>query len=172
MKEQANNVIKTKDSRIQRQSNLKKFKKARFKISPQEFEDHTLGEIDHTKIFGPDVRPRPAGKTRPAKKTKSETTGSNGGSASGSISYSVSEDLSRKLQAGTSAYEVKELEITEFKELEFLTIDPDTLAHVKKGSTACVSPFEWLTVIKWSPYQTPQLLTDHSEDDTSTVNLP
>ncbi|GJR58874.1 hypothetical protein Tco_1501036 [Tanacetum coccineum] len=45
MKEQAYNIIKTKDSRTQRQSNLKKFKEARFKISPQEFEDHTSGEI-------------------------------------------------------------------------------------------------------------------------------
>ncbi|GJS77951.1 hypothetical protein Tco_0727832 [Tanacetum coccineum] len=46
MKEQAYNIIKTKDSRTQRQSNLKKFKDARFKISPQEFKDLTLGEID------------------------------------------------------------------------------------------------------------------------------
>ncbi|GKB74987.1 hypothetical protein Tco_0936399 [Tanacetum coccineum] len=45
MKEQAYNIIKTKDSRTQRQRNLNKFKEARFKISPREFEDHTLGEI-------------------------------------------------------------------------------------------------------------------------------
>ncbi|GJT49112.1 hypothetical protein Tco_0975269 [Tanacetum coccineum] len=45
MKEQAYNMIKTKDSRTQRQSNLNKFKEARLKISSQEFEDHTLGEI-------------------------------------------------------------------------------------------------------------------------------
>ncbi|GJV74151.1 hypothetical protein Tco_1494146 [Tanacetum coccineum] len=45
MKEQAYNIIKTKDSRTQRQSNLKKFTEARFKISPQKFEDHTLWEI-------------------------------------------------------------------------------------------------------------------------------
>ncbi|GJR75562.1 hypothetical protein Tco_0087927 [Tanacetum coccineum] len=45
MKEQAYNMIKTKDSRTQRQSNLNKFKEARFKISPKEFKDHTLGEI-------------------------------------------------------------------------------------------------------------------------------
>ncbi|GKG41338.1 hypothetical protein Tco_0470550, partial [Tanacetum coccineum] len=45
MKEQAYNIIKTKDSRTQQQSNLNKSKEARFKISPQEFEDHTLGEI-------------------------------------------------------------------------------------------------------------------------------
>nr|GEX50467.1 hypothetical protein [Tanacetum cinerariifolium] len=45
VKEQAYSMIKTKDSRTQRQSNLNKFKEARFNISPQEFEDHTLGEI-------------------------------------------------------------------------------------------------------------------------------
>ncbi|GKF29071.1 hypothetical protein Tco_0095413 [Tanacetum coccineum] len=45
MKEQAYNMIKTKDSRTQRQSNLNKFKEARFKILPKEFKDHTLGEI-------------------------------------------------------------------------------------------------------------------------------
>ncbi|GJZ66812.1 hypothetical protein Tco_0630052, partial [Tanacetum coccineum] len=53
---------------------------------------------------------------------------------SGSISDFVSDDLRRKLQAGTSAYEAKkqkELVITEFKELEFLTIDPDTLPKPK-----------------------------------------
>ncbi|GKA45964.1 hypothetical protein Tco_0738760 [Tanacetum coccineum] len=45
MKEQAYNIIKTKDLRTQRQSNLNKSKEARFKISPQEFDVHTLGEI-------------------------------------------------------------------------------------------------------------------------------
>ncbi|GKE10728.1 hypothetical protein Tco_1414279 [Tanacetum coccineum] len=45
MMEQAYNIIKTKDSRTQRQSNLLMFKEARFKISPQEFEEHTLREI-------------------------------------------------------------------------------------------------------------------------------
>ncbi|GJY92146.1 retrovirus-related pol polyprotein from transposon TNT 1-94 [Tanacetum coccineum] len=50
MKEQACNIIKTKDSRTHRESNLKKFKEERFKISPQEFKDHTLGEIVSLKI--------------------------------------------------------------------------------------------------------------------------
>ncbi|GJZ61139.1 hypothetical protein Tco_0617276 [Tanacetum coccineum] len=82
----------------------------------------------------PYTRPRPAGKTRPAKKTKSETKGSSGGSASGSISDFVSEDLRRKLQAGTSAYEAKkqkELAMMEFKEMEFLTIDAYQLPEPK-----------------------------------------
>ncbi|GJX60938.1 hypothetical protein Tco_0292328 [Tanacetum coccineum] len=93
-----------------------------------------LDTEDHTEIFGPDTRPRPAGKTRPAKKTKSETTGSSGGSASGSLSDYVSEDLRRKLQAGTSAYEAKkakEMAMIEFKEMEFLTIDADSLPEPK-----------------------------------------
>ncbi|GJW61454.1 hypothetical protein Tco_0110789 [Tanacetum coccineum] len=50
MKEQAYNIIMTKDSRTQRQSNLNKSKEARFKISPQEFEDHILGEIVSLKV--------------------------------------------------------------------------------------------------------------------------
>ncbi|GKC27903.1 hypothetical protein Tco_1035197 [Tanacetum coccineum] len=45
MKEKAYNMIKTKDSRTQRQRNLNKFKEERFKNSPQEFKDHTLGDI-------------------------------------------------------------------------------------------------------------------------------
>ncbi|GJZ18454.1 hypothetical protein Tco_0554577 [Tanacetum coccineum] len=96
--------------------------------------DHIEATKDHTEIFGPDTRPRPASKTRPAKKTKSETTESSGGSASGSISDFVSEDLRRKLQAGTSAYEAKkqkELAMMEFKEMEFLTIDADKLPEPK-----------------------------------------
>ncbi|GJU02554.1 hypothetical protein Tco_1112892 [Tanacetum coccineum] len=51
MMEQAYNIIKTKDSRTQRQSNLNMSKEARFNISPQEFEDHTLGEIVSLKFF-------------------------------------------------------------------------------------------------------------------------
>nr|GEY70958.1 hypothetical protein [Tanacetum cinerariifolium] len=80
-----------------------------------------LDTEDHTENFGPGG---------PAKKTKSETTWSNGRSASGSLSDYVSEDLRRKLQARTSAYEAKkakEMAMIEFKEMEFLTVDVDSL---------------------------------------------
>ncbi|GKA67191.1 ribonuclease H-like domain-containing protein [Tanacetum coccineum] len=93
-----------------------------------------LDTDDHTKIFEPDVRPRPADKTQPAKKTKLETMGSGGESASGSISDSLHEDLRRKLQAASYAYKAKkekELAYTECKELEFLMIDPDSLLEPK-----------------------------------------
>ncbi|GKC69302.1 hypothetical protein Tco_1115185 [Tanacetum coccineum] len=45
-----------------------------------------------------------------------------------------SRDLRRKLQAGTSAYEAKkakEMVMIEFKEMEFLTIDADSLSEPK-----------------------------------------
>ncbi|GJW03367.1 hypothetical protein Tco_1562223 [Tanacetum coccineum] len=54
--------------------------------------DHFDSE-DHTEIFGPDARPRPPGKTRPAKKTKSETTESSAGSGSGSMKDILNEEL-------------------------------------------------------------------------------
>ncbi|GJW16964.1 ulp1 protease family, C-terminal catalytic domain-containing protein [Tanacetum coccineum] len=54
---------------------------------------------DHTEIFGPDARPRPPGKTRPAKKTKSETTESSAGSGSGSMKDVLNEELRQKIQA-------------------------------------------------------------------------
>ncbi|GKD67140.1 hypothetical protein Tco_1309248 [Tanacetum coccineum] len=83
-------------------------------------------------VIVPDICSRE--KLDPQKKTKSETTGSSGGSASGSIYDYVSEDLRRKLQAGTSAYEAKkakEMAMIEFKEMEFLTIDADSLPEPK-----------------------------------------
>ncbi|GJZ56490.1 hypothetical protein Tco_0611683 [Tanacetum coccineum] len=71
-----------------------------------------LDTEDHTEIFGPDVRPRPAGKNRPAKKTKSETTGSTGGSASGDEERKKKDNL---LVGGDDG----------FKEMGFSTIDVD-----------------------------------------------
>ncbi|GJU45144.1 hypothetical protein Tco_1202410 [Tanacetum coccineum] len=90
---------------------------------------------DHTEIFGPDARPRPPGKTRPAKKTKSETTESSAGSGSGSMKDVLNEELRQKIQAGKSAYEakkIKEQSATELNELQFLTIDADSLPEPKK----------------------------------------
>ncbi|GJT03474.1 hypothetical protein Tco_0824643, partial [Tanacetum coccineum] len=60
--------------------------------------DHFDSE-DHTEIFGPDARPRPPGKTKPAKKTKSETTESSAGSGSGSMKDVLNEDLRQEIQA-------------------------------------------------------------------------
>ncbi|GJZ70059.1 hypothetical protein Tco_0633609 [Tanacetum coccineum] len=96
--------------------------------------DHFDSE-DHTEIFGPDARPRPPSKTRPAKKTKSETTESSAGSGSGSMKDVLNEELRQKIQGGKSAYEakkVKEQSATKLNELQFLTIDADSLPEPKK----------------------------------------
>nr|GEU85438.1 hypothetical protein [Tanacetum cinerariifolium] len=93
-----------------------------------------LDADDHTELFGPDKRPRPAGKPRPAEKTNSETTKSSEGSHSGSISESLYEDLRRKMQAVSSACEAKKakkLAYVECKEFEFLMIDADGLPERK-----------------------------------------
>ncbi|GJW71536.1 hypothetical protein Tco_0128453 [Tanacetum coccineum] len=51
-----------------------------------------LDADDHTELFDPDERPRPAVKPRPTKKTKSETTKSGKGSHLGSILEPLYED--------------------------------------------------------------------------------
>ncbi|GJW58346.1 hypothetical protein Tco_0105077 [Tanacetum coccineum] len=71
----------------------------------------------------------------PAKKTKSETTESSAGSGSGSMKDVLNEELRQKIQAGKSAYEakkIKEQSATELNELQFLTIDADSLPEPKK----------------------------------------
>ncbi|GJZ74822.1 hypothetical protein Tco_0639287 [Tanacetum coccineum] len=81
------------------------------------------------------LRPRPPGKTRPAKKTKSETTESSAGSGSGSMKDVLNEELRQKIQAGKSAYEakkIKEQSATELNELQFLTIDADSLPEPRR----------------------------------------
>ncbi|GJX10287.1 hypothetical protein Tco_0200146 [Tanacetum coccineum] len=68
-------------------------------------------------------------------KTKSETTESSAGSGSGSMKDVLNEELRQKIQAGKSAYEakkVKEQSATELNELQFLTIDADSLPEPKK----------------------------------------
>ncbi|GJX99977.1 hypothetical protein Tco_0356996 [Tanacetum coccineum] len=62
--------------------------------------DHFDSE-DHTEIFGPDARPRPPGKTRPAKKTKSETAKQReqAGSVRGSMEGRFKRGIMHKTQA-------------------------------------------------------------------------
>ncbi|GJV42543.1 hypothetical protein Tco_1420983 [Tanacetum coccineum] len=74
-----------------------------------EYSAYHFDSEDHTEIFGPDARPRPPGNTRPAKKTKSETTESSAGSGSGSMKDVLNEELRQKIQAGKSAYEAKKV---------------------------------------------------------------
>ncbi|GKC83528.1 hypothetical protein Tco_1139245 [Tanacetum coccineum] len=45
-------------------------------------EDEEIAEVNTDELFGPDARPRPPGKQRPGKETKSDTSVSTGGSSS------------------------------------------------------------------------------------------
>ncbi|GJR40528.1 putative RNA-directed DNA polymerase [Tanacetum coccineum] len=94
MKEQAYNIIKTKDSRTQRQSNLKKFKEARFKISPQKFKDHTLGEIVSLKHVYKHGSSESARSLAPRKIYDDEGENNNGGGTNSSSAESAVEPAS------------------------------------------------------------------------------
>ncbi|GKA26756.1 hypothetical protein Tco_0712865 [Tanacetum coccineum] len=118
--------------------------------------DHFDSE-DHTEIFGPDARPRPPGKTRPAKKTKSETTQSSAGSGSGSMKDVLNEELRQKIQAGKSAYEAKKLRNSRqrsLNELQFLTyLTPRDITregfHLQNCMADLLSNGEWIWPQSW-----------------------
>nr|GEZ27904.1 hypothetical protein [Tanacetum cinerariifolium] len=95
-------------------------------------------------LFGPDPREHPAGKQQPNKKQKSVkmtvVEGSNGGNTGGSPSESVSllvyQDYRRKCDVAKEAYtskKEKELGILQWRELEFLMIDPFSLPPAKRA---------------------------------------
>nr|GEW78423.1 hypothetical protein [Tanacetum cinerariifolium] len=75
-------------------------------------------------LFGHDARPRPAGKPRPAKKTKSDATASTGGSsASTQFGELMEQELRLKREAAERAFEVqaeKDRTLMWFEELRFL----------------------------------------------------
>nr|GEY84445.1 endopeptidase, NLPC/P60 domain, LRAT-like domain protein [Tanacetum cinerariifolium] len=75
-------------------------------------------------LFGHDARPRPAGKARPAKKIKSDTTASIGGSsASTQFGELMEEELRLKREATERAFEAqakKDRTLMRLEELRFL----------------------------------------------------
>nr|GEY83661.1 hypothetical protein [Tanacetum cinerariifolium] len=92
-------------------------------------------------LFGHDARPRPAGKPRPAKKTKSDATASTGGSsASTQFGELMEEELRLKWEAAERAFEVqaeKDRTLMRLEELRFLAtstkdLDDDDAYWIKK----------------------------------------
>ncbi|GJU93143.1 hypothetical protein Tco_1317899 [Tanacetum coccineum] len=75
-------------------------------------------------LFGHDARPRPAGKPRPAKKTKSDATASTGGSsASTQFGELMEQELRLKREAAERAFEAqaeKDRTLMRLEELRFL----------------------------------------------------
>nr|GEX16429.1 hypothetical protein [Tanacetum cinerariifolium] len=92
-------------------------------------------------LFGHDARPRPAGKPRPAKKTKSDATASIGGSsASTQFEELMERELRLKRKAAKRAFEAqaeKDRTLMRLEELRFLAtstkdLDDDDAYWIKK----------------------------------------
>nr|GEX65084.1 hypothetical protein [Tanacetum cinerariifolium] len=85
-------------------------------------------------LFGHDARPRPAGKPRPAKKTKSDATASTGGSnASTQLGEVMEHELRMKREAAERAFEAqaeKDRTLTRLEELRFLATSTKDLDDV------------------------------------------
>ncbi|GJR10274.1 hypothetical protein Tco_0792926 [Tanacetum coccineum] len=92
-------------------------------------------------LFGHDARPRPPGKQRPAKKSKSDATASTGGSsASAQFGELMEQELRLKREAAERAFEAqaeKDRTLMRLEELRFLAtstkdLDEDDAYWIKK----------------------------------------
>ncbi|GKA00911.1 hypothetical protein Tco_0673576 [Tanacetum coccineum] len=95
-----------------------------------------IDEDNLEELFGPDPRERPAGRQRALKKQKLVETSSVGRSQSESASSLVSQDYRRKCDAAERRYEAKrekEVAMMEYRELEFLMLDPSSLPPEKRA---------------------------------------
>ncbi|GJW57425.1 hypothetical protein Tco_0104156 [Tanacetum coccineum] len=95
-------------------------------------EDEHVPPVNTQELFGPDARPRPPGKERPGKKTKSDTSAINEGSNSSSqFAEFMSHELRLKREATEKAFEVakaKDRTITRLEELRFLALSTKDLS--------------------------------------------
>ncbi|GKD59917.1 hypothetical protein Tco_1297426 [Tanacetum coccineum] len=94
--------------------------------------DEHVSAVNTDELFGPDARPRPPGKQRPRKKTKSDTSASTGGSNSPyQFGEFMSHELRLKWEAAEKAFEVskeKDRTITRSEELRFLALSMKDLS--------------------------------------------
>ncbi|GJY53947.1 hypothetical protein Tco_0445611 [Tanacetum coccineum] len=96
-------------------------------------EDEHIPAVHSDELFGPDARPRPPGKQRPGKKTKSETSASTGGSSS-SIQFGeiMTQELRLKREAAEAVFEVakeKDRTVMRLEEMKFLAISTKDLSE-------------------------------------------
>nr|GEX36099.1 glutathione S-transferase T3-like [Tanacetum cinerariifolium] len=110
--------------------------------APEQFD--LIGDVPgvtQEDLFGHDARPRPAGKSRPAKKTKSDATASTGGSsASTQFGELMEQDLRLKREAVERAFEAqaeKDRKLMRLEELRFFAtstkdLDDDDAYWIEK----------------------------------------
>ncbi|GJR79702.1 hypothetical protein Tco_0150487 [Tanacetum coccineum] len=103
-------------------------------------------------LFGHDARPRPPGKQRPAKKSKSDATASTGGSsASAQFGELMEQELRLKREAVERAFEAqaeKDRTLIRLKELRFLAtstkdLDEDDAYWIKKQKKLIKNKMIW-----------------------------
>ncbi|GJZ17675.1 hypothetical protein Tco_0553798 [Tanacetum coccineum] len=91
--------------------------------------DEHIFTVNTDELFGPDARPRPPGKQRPGKKTKSDTSASTGGSNSSSqFGDFMTHELRLKREAAEKASKDKDRTITRLEELRFLALSTKDLS--------------------------------------------
>ncbi|GJR57287.1 hypothetical protein Tco_1546574 [Tanacetum coccineum] len=87
--------------------------------------------VNTDELFGPDARPRPPGKQRPGKKTKSDTSVSTGGSSSSSQFKDImTKELRLKREAAEAAFKLakeKDCTVMHLEEMKFLAISTKDL---------------------------------------------
>nr|GEU85777.1 hypothetical protein [Tanacetum cinerariifolium] len=105
------------------------------KVAPVELTEDEKGDFHATvntdELFGADPRPRPSGKQRPGKKTKSDTSASTRGSQSFQFGEFVSHELRLKREADEKAFEAskdKDETIKSLEELRFLSLSTKDLS--------------------------------------------
>ncbi|GKE18331.1 hypothetical protein Tco_1425908 [Tanacetum coccineum] len=95
-------------------------------------EDEEIVEVNTDELFGADARPRPSGKQRPGKKTKSDTSVSTGGSNSSSqFEEIMTKELRLKQEAAEATFEVakeKDRTVMRLEEMKFLAISTKDLS--------------------------------------------
>nr|GEV21736.1 endopeptidase, NLPC/P60 domain, LRAT-like domain protein [Tanacetum cinerariifolium] len=96
-------------------------------------EDEEITEVNTDELFGDDARPRPSGKQRPRKNTKSDTSVSTGGSNSSSqFGEIMTKELRLKREAAEAAFEVakeKDRTVMRLEEMKFLAISTKDLSE-------------------------------------------
>nr|GFA47978.1 hypothetical protein [Tanacetum cinerariifolium] len=104
-------------------------------VAPVELTEDETGDFHATvstdELFGADPRPRPPGKQRPRKKTKSDISASTRGSQSSQFGEFVSHKLRIKREAAEKAFEVskdKDETIKSLEELRFLALSTKDLS--------------------------------------------
>nr|GEZ57372.1 myb-like domain, Myb/SANT-like DNA-binding domain protein [Tanacetum cinerariifolium] len=92
-------------------------------VAPVELTEDETGDFQVTvntdELFGADPRPRPPGKQRPEKKTKSDTSASTGGSQSSQFGEFVSHELRLKREAAEKAFETKTRRLKVWRSCDF-----------------------------------------------------